>query len=215
MLGRGASEHWLEQELTGIGKFAAISEGVASSAYGPRFSSTLYSDEADYRLLRTTDMDEFGNIDYSTMPRADVGTSFDSHLLKDGDFLISRSGTCGVPGVFEMRLGGPQVIPGAFLIRLRLNDSLNPRYLRAFFNSKQGQVVTAALAHGGVQKNIRGSALLQCDIPFPSVARQECLIQDLAQVNCAYEAVTTEIRSLAALRSGLLGAIFGGIDATV
>ncbi|HFD87664.1 MAG TPA: restriction endonuclease subunit S, partial [Gammaproteobacteria bacterium] len=42
--------------------------GVASSAFGPRFPSTAYSENGNLALLRTTDLDDVGNISYSTMP---------------------------------------------------------------------------------------------------------------------------------------------------
>src|SRR4051794_21501382 len=87
-------------------------------AFGPRFSSKEYVPDGAITTLRTTDMDDGGRIDYTHAPRANLDpTRFASHFLKIGDIVVSRSGTCGVAGVFE---GYERpVLPGAFLIRLR------------------------------------------------------------------------------------------------
>lgn len=204
------SAEWLSQQFLATQESEMLAGCVASSAYGPRFSNSLYSEAADYRLLRTTDMDAVGNVNYSTMPRADLDASYDSHLLKDRDFLISRSGTCGVPAVFDASVGGTKVIPGAFLIRLRLNDRLDPDYLRAFFNSRPGRDLSASLAQGGVQKNIRGSALLESRIPVPSRSAQRELLDGLARIEALARAVDSELSSLFTFRGTLSGDVFGG-----
>ena len=205
-----ASAVWAAAAFESIKTCRRLADGVAGSAYGPRFSNSLYSKDGSYRLLRTTDMDDLGHIDYSTMPRANLDSAFNPHLLRDGDFLISRSGTCGVPAVFEASRGGDRVIPGAFLIRLRLNDELDPHYLRAFFNSAPGRGITAALAQGGVQKNIRGSSLLEVQIPFPSRRKQQELLTELMVCERAHNALDAETITLSTLRSAILNDVFGG-----
>lgn len=187
-----------------------LSEAVASSAYGPRFSNSLYSDAAEYRLLRTTDMDLLGNIDYSTMPYAALDNTFDPHLLQHRDFLISRSGTCGVPAVFDATQGGEKTIPGAFLIRLRLNEQLDPYFLRAFFNSSPGRKLAASLSQGGVQKNIRGSSLLEARVPIPFQEKQQDILEQLSSLERAASVIDRESNSLVALMTSLSQNIFGG-----
>src|SRR6266511_2993215 len=73
-----------------------------SSAFGPRFSAALYSQNGNVATLRTTDIDEDGSINYATMPTAMLDIEkFGTHLLKDSDLVITRSGTCGIAAVFE------------------------------------------------------------------------------------------------------------------
>lgn len=138
-----------------------------SSAFGPRFPSDAYDDNGPLATLRTTDMDEEGNISLSTMPRAAISPSaFLDHILCVGDIVISRSGTCGVTGIF----GGHvlPVIPGAFLIRFRLRSLHLNRYFCRYFNSHLGRPRLDQLAVGGVQKNIKGSDVLCLKVPHPS-----------------------------------------------
>jgi type I restriction enzyme S subunit len=86
---------------------------IESSAFGPRFPATAYSKSGNIAMLRTTDLDAFGNIAYEQMPCASLDTkAFEAHFLKQGDLLITRSGTIGIPAVFD-EFDVP-VIPGHF-----------------------------------------------------------------------------------------------------
>ena len=64
-----------------------LSEAVVSSAYGPRFSNSLYAADGEIAQMRTTDMSEDGEINYATIPRVDLkASSLSAHILEDGDF---------------------------------------------------------------------------------------------------------------------------------
>src|SRR5207248_9985141 len=83
-------------------------------------------------------------IDYGTVPRARLDPkALASHLLAPGDVLITRSGTCGIAAVFKE--GAIPMVAGAFLIRLRIKASLDPHYLREFFNNTVGKALTEKL----------------------------------------------------------------------
>ncbi|MBB1514998.1 restriction endonuclease subunit S [Tessaracoccus sp. MC1679] len=203
-------QHWLDDTICGLELARPLRAVVGSSAYGPRFSNSLYSDDGEFRLLRTTDMDGVGRIDYGTMPRARLDDSFRPHLLADGDFLISRSGSCGVPAVFDVSVGGDQVIPGAFLIRLRLTEEMDPHFLRAYFNSAPGRNLSQSLAQGGVQKNIRGSSLLAAHVPVPTRATQAEIMDTLGRLLVGAESINGELAALDAVRFSLIDDILGG-----
>ena len=149
---------------------------TASWAMGPRFSAEEYNENGNLATLRTTDMDADGTINYSTMPRARLALDgMRQHALQPNDFVISRSGTCGTAGVFE----GFEipVLPGAFLIRFRFHSSMSPYFLRFYVNSPIGAPSVARIAEGGVQKNIRGTALCKLLIPVPPRSEQEKVIE--------------------------------------
>ncbi len=154
---------WIPKEWA-YPSFGSLCE---SSAFGPRFPSDAYDENGPLATLRTTDMDDEGNISLSTMPRAAIAPSvFADHLLRPGDIVISRSGTCGVTGVFAGH--DIPVVPGAFLIRFRMRDLRLNRFYRRYFNSPQGRPYLGRLAVGGVQKNIKGSDVLNLLVPLPS-----------------------------------------------
>lgn len=159
---------------TGFGHHK-FSDYVAESAYGPRFSNTLYSQDGAIGQIRTTDISDDGTINYSTVPMANLDIDdYKSHILKPGDLLISRSGTTGIACVFDEQ--PVPMLPGAFLIRFRLNESLYPEFVKEYFNSPIGRRHTSRLAQGGVQNNLRGSALLNEELPIPSVVDQKSVV---------------------------------------
>ncbi len=150
---------------------AKIKDHCIDSAFGPRFSSELYASDGNILTLRTTDMEDDGRIDYNTAPKARIGyAKFEKHYLQEGDVVVSRSGTCGIASVFE---GHPMpVLPGAFLIRLRMKPSVQPTFLRHYINSPVGRPYVLQLAQGAIQKNISGTRLGNLSIPLPTIDEQ-------------------------------------------
>ena len=148
-----------------------IKEHCIASAFGPRFSSDLYSRHGNILTLRTTDMEDDGRIVYDNAPKVRIDYSkFEKHYLQAGDVVVSRSGTCGIASMFE---GHPMpVLPGAFLIRLRMNPSVQPNFLRHYINSPVGRPHVLRLAQGAIQKNISGTRLGGLSIPLPPLPEQ-------------------------------------------
>ena len=179
---------------------------VAESAYGPRFSNTLYSELGLVACLRTTDLLDDGTIIYSTAPRVDLDPEeYRGHILRHGDFMISRSGTCGIGCVFEEQI--IPMIPGAFLIRLRLKPSLNPYFLKEFINSSAGKSQMSNLAQGAVQKNIRGSLLLDEQVPVPSRDQQDRIVRTIEDLRQPLARIACHLATLTTLKSKLLAEI--------
>ena len=119
-------------------------------------------------------MEDDGRIDYDTAPKARIDYSkFEKHYLREGDVVISRSGTCGIAGVFEGH--SMPVLPGAFLIRLRMKPSVQPAFLRHYINSSVGRPRVLHLAQGAIQKNISGTRLRGLTIPLPPLPEQTAI----------------------------------------
>ena len=149
-----------------------IKEHCIESAFGPRFSSDLYAPDGNILTLRTTDMEDDGRIDYTNTPKARIDyAKFEKHYLQVSDVVVSRSGTCGIASVFEGH--AMPVLPGAFLIRLRMKESVQPSFLRHYINSPVGRPHILQLAQGAIQKNISGTRLGGLLIPLPPLAEQE------------------------------------------
>jgi type I restriction enzyme S subunit len=161
---------------------APLSEFTIDSAYGPRFSSDRYDEDGKLATLRTTDLNNNGRINYENMPLADLEpTNFEDHLLQEGDFIISRTGAyCGICTVW----GGHEVptVPGAYMIRFRLNEDLNPKFLQNYINSSIGSKRIDVLARGSSQKNLAGSDLLSMSIPVPERDEQDKIVETIQSV---------------------------------
>lgn len=186
-----------------------LREFCISSAFGPRFSSNLYDLRGNVATLRTTDLDDEGNINYKTMPLATLDEiKFKEHLLKQNDFLVTRSGTCGIASVFEAF--EKPVLPGAFLIRFRLKQELNPHFLRYYFNSCIGKPRVAQLAAGAVQQNISGTSLLNFRIPVPSTDEQDEIVQVLRVCDSKTAVIRREVYLLDELFKATLEELMTG-----
>ena len=190
---------WIPREW----EVARIGCLVESWAMGPRFPADQYTKNGSVATLRTTDMDAEGNINYSSMPRAELDVArLSQHLLRPGDVVISRSGTCGVAGVFG---GHPlRVLPGAFLIRFRFNSVIRSDFVRHFINSPFGLQSTQRIAEGGVQKNLRGTELCRVILPVPGPFEQEVACSLLRTVNLRHETGRESVRALQKLKKGLM-----------
>lgn len=180
-----------------------------SSAFGPRFPSDAYDENGPLATLRTTDMDDEGNITLSTMPRAAIAPSvFADHLLRPGDIVISRSGTCGVTGVFAGH--NIPVVPGAFLIRFRMRDIRLNRFYRRYFNSSLGRPYLERLAVGGVQKNIKGSDVLCLPVPIPSPEEAIAIAERVESIGNDIEGNEQLLTKLTLQKSGLMDDLLTG-----
>ena len=196
---------WIPKEWT-YKQFGGLCE---SSAFGPRFPSDAYDENGPLATLRTTDMDDEGNISLSTMPRAAIAPSvFADHLLRPGDLVISRSGTCGVTGVFAGH--DIPVVPGAFLIRFRMRDLRLNRFYRRYFNSSQGRPYLDRLAVGGVQKNIKGSDVLCLLVPVPSPEEAIGIAERIESVEHDIESNQQLLTKLTLQKSGLMDDLLTG-----
>jgi type I restriction enzyme S subunit len=153
----------------------AFSEVVSHSAFGPRFSGDAYANDGNVAILRTTDLDDDGRISYETMPLAQLNEDqFAGHLLKPGDLVITRSGTCGIAAVFEAFTR--PVLPGAFTIRFRLNSLAEPQFFRYYFNSPAGRMNILSVARGAVQENLNITSVETLRVPLPPLAEQQIVV---------------------------------------
>ena len=193
-------------------KRARVAEFVTDWAVGPRFPGDLYAKNGNVATLRTTDMDEEGNIDRSTMPRAQLAAAaFRPHYLQADDLVISRSGTCGITGVFKGH--DLPVVPGAFLIRFRFNGDVLPLYIKYVWNSPLGRQRLLREAEGGVQKNLRGTSVLRVEFDFPPLREQRKIAKILTTVDNLIEKTEALIAKYQAIKQGMMHDLFTrGVD---
>lgn len=183
---------------------------VKESAFGPRFPSTAYSENGNFVLLRTTDVDIQGNILYENMPFVKLSNSeFDKHILKKGDLLITRSGTCGITSVFS-NFDSP-TIPGAFLIRFRLDQEIvYPEYVQIYFNWHGGRKHLLYLAEGGVQKNLKGSTINQMFFAFPDFNEQQRIIKKIDLIQTRIFSTIKNLEKLKYIKTALMQDLLTG-----
>lgn len=180
---------------------------VRDLAYGPRFSSNLYDKTGELAQIRTTDITDEGEIVYDTIPLVNLyPKDYTNHLLCDGDLVMSRSGSCGITAVFREHI--KPTIAAAFLFRISVKPYIDSEYLHEFFSSTIGRQLTTSLARGGVQKNIRGSQLLEQNVPFPSRERQRDVVNRLATIRDGISNNVSLLIDLHSLKKTFLQQIF-------
>lgn len=90
-----------------------------------------------------------------------------SNYVKEGDFLISRSGTIGIVAIVPKE--ADNFAFGSFMIRFRLdeNKGINPDYISIFLNSIFGKQQITRSRTGGLQGNITISAIKDIKVLIP------------------------------------------------
>ena len=183
-----------------------IEEVTQHSAYGPRFPSSSYTADGNTWQIRTTDFDRAGGINFSQIPSAQLGEDTISlHRLKHGDFLLSRSGEyAGLTAVFSDPDNGRVYIPGAFLIRYRLNDALDAGYLLTLCNASFGEKFVKPLATGSAQPNISGSAFSRLLLPLPPVDEQRAIVRKVSELQSTGSRIVEHVMQSQSLLAALL-----------
>jgi type I restriction enzyme S subunit len=104
--------------------------------YGLSINSEVFADSG-VRFIRTTDIDDNGNLfpDGVYLSPEDVDKSY---LLKDGDFLISRSGTIGRSYIHKSN--GKDASWAGYLIRFQFANSETARFIYWFTKSGLFQI---------------------------------------------------------------------------
>jgi type I restriction enzyme S subunit len=111
---------------------------------------------------------------------------YSHHVLRPGDLLVTRSGTCGLSTVFQGHT--IPVLPGAFLIRFRLSRRALPEFVSQYLNSPLGRIRVEKLATGAVQQNLTSKVLLDLTIPVPSILEQERVVRLLGTIDAKIKA---------------------------
>ncbi|GJD20215.1 restriction endonuclease subunit S [Rivularia sp. IAM M-261] len=190
-------------------KVVELGDITKESAFGPRFSGELYDPNGNYGSVRTTDIDENWEINYTTVPRAILPEEqCQNHRLIDGDLLVTRSGSCGIICIFREQT--VPMIPGAFLIRFRLINSANSEFIRLAMMIPSTQSIIATMAAGGVQKNLSGTNLKKLLLPLPSLEEQNKIVLLYNNVLQSEKTSQTNLQQLEQLKRGLMQDLLTG-----
>lgn len=121
------------------------------------------------KLLRTTDISS-GSIDWSAVPYcADVPDDLAKYMLRDGDIVISRSGSVGVSCLV---LDPPPAVFASYLVRFRPKNVIDRRYLAHFLKSPAYWQQVHTLSSGIAMPNVNARKMRAVEMPLPSSDRQ-------------------------------------------
>jgi type I restriction enzyme S subunit len=163
---------------------STFGQEVETLEYGPRFYNEKYSDDG-IRIVRITDLDSTGRLDFSAMPRLVVDPRDKAkYTLRPGDLIFARSGATVGKTALSMP-GDPEAIPGAYFIRLRFKSTVKPLFARQVLASERIQQIIVSRSRQSAQQNFSGPGIRELPLPVPPVETQE-----------RFERVTNNQRSL-------------------
>ncbi len=178
------------------------------------YTTEAYTSEGT-KLARITDIDDFGRINFNTMPCVDADSqTLESFRVVAGDFLFARSGTIGRFGVAE---NPPDSVFASYLIRFRFRFC-SPQYLKLFYMSTVFKQALIGDLHGGANKNIHAENIKNIWLAYPpEPAEQRQIASVVSKQTDALTSTITTIESAIGLlherRAALItAAVTGKID---
>lgn len=155
--------------------------------YGLNESATSYAEDG-VRFLRTTDITDRGELTSRDtavfLPLALTSTA----VLRDGDLLLSRSGTIGRSLEYREARHGPCSFAG-YLVRFRPKRSVSSRYL-FYFTKTQGfnDQIAADVIQTTIQ-NFNGQKFSGMTLPYPPPDEQRAIVDFLDEKTAAIDAL--------------------------
>lgn len=186
-----------------------------SAVYGLNETADNYEDDG-VRLIRTTDINEFGNLDDKINGVFISEEKAKGYILKTGDILLSRSGSVGLSLYFDEEKYG-KCSYASYLVKFRTNRFNCPRYLFYFTKSDSfyHQIQTALVS--STISNFNGQKYANIKLPLPSYFEQTTIAnfldQKTAEIDSLIADIQAQIAKLKEYRQSLIyEAVTGKID---
>ncbi len=169
------------------------------------------TENGKYTYLRMNNITFEGELDLENTKTIDIS---DEELPKcsvqKGDILFNRTNSielCGKTCLYK--LDETMVIAG-YIIRVRVNEKLNPQYVSTFFNTKSIKKLLREMAKGAVnQANINAQEMQSIQIPVPPIALQNEYDAFVQQIDKSKFAVQKSLEKAETLYKSLMQEYFG------
>lgn len=179
------------------------------------YTTDSYVDDGT-KLLRITDLRDYGKIDVSNCPKVPSSSSLKPYLLSEGDVVFARTGGAGSFGVVHSL--EETVVFASYLIRFRFcKNTFNRNYQQYVFLSNSFQLSVKSNIHGGVTQNIHAEDVKNTYITLPSLDEQNEIVTYLdnqtAKIDKTIEKAEQAIELIKERRTALISAaVTGKID---
>lgn len=149
-------------------------EDICTFEYG--YTATA-SSKGDTRYIRITDINWDGSLSDEDIKYVNLTEENEKYLLNTGDILVTRIGaTYGKTLYFE---GDFSAIFASYLIRLKLDSCVLPKYYFYFAQSDYYWNQANALVTGGGQPQFNANTIKLLRIPIPSIDEQQHIISKI------------------------------------
>ncbi|MGC9091592.1 MAG: restriction endonuclease subunit S, partial [Fervidicoccaceae archaeon] len=170
--------------------------------YGITAKAVTHS--TDLRMLRTTDIKNY-KVDWDNLLYCEITekkNDIKRFLLEKDDLVIARAGTIGVSVLVEEDL--KDVIFGSYLIKVKLNKKVNPKFLHYFLQSKIYWNQIMSNQAGSTLKNIKLPTLLSLNIPLPPIQEQKKIAYIISSIDEAIQKTDELIAKTERFKKGVM-----------
>ncbi len=188
---------------------STVGEQLTFQLYGPRFYNEKYTEDG-VRIVRITDLDAQGNLDFDQMPRlAVVKEDLEKYALRPGDIIFARTGAT-VGKVALIAEHDPICIAGAYFITMRFADAVDPCYARGVLTCPSIQEVVWVRSKQSAQQNFSGPGLRSLPMPLPPSKMQKEFARRVAAIDRHKGALRAALAKLEVLFASLQHRAFRG-----
>ena len=184
-----------------------------SGLYGANVPASSYA-SSGVRFIRTSDISDDGEMtaDGVFVPYELV----QDYILKDGDILLSRSGTIGRSFQYDERSHGPCAYAG-YLVRFVLNHTADPRYILLYTKATAFEDFVHAIAISSTIDNVNAAKFSNAFMPLPPLPEQHAIAAFLDRETAKTDALVAKKERLIELlqekRTALISrAVTKGLD---
>ena len=145
-----------------------------------------------YRLLRITDIQN-NYVNWEKVPFADYSENkVEQYLLRNNDIVFARTGaTVGKSYLIENL--NKAAIYASYLIRIRIFDNLNPKYIKYFFRSLTYWKQITDKTFGIGQPNVNGTSLGRVFISIPPITEQKRIVARIEEIFNALDDIQSNL----------------------
>lgn len=149
---------------------------IVKPQYGASERAVNGDSNADYRYIRITDLDDYGNLlddDWQTAEEIDL-----KYLLEENDVLFARSGSAGRAFIYKSIFG--QSIFAGYLIRFKFDtDKVNPSFVFHYTLTKIYKLWVHSVQRTTIQANINSKEFQSLEIPLPPLDVQNRIVEEV------------------------------------
>jgi len=169
------------------------------------------SSEGKYPVFRMNNL-ENGYVVDNDLKFINMNKSkFENCKLEKGDLLFNRTNSYDLVGKVGIYLLEGEHTFASYLIRLRTNHTLEPKYLNYFMNLEQSQNNLRRLATRGVsQSNINTRSLKSLIIPIPPLDEQKRIIEIIENQDIRISIEQEKKKHLNLIKQGLMQLLLSG-----
>ena len=129
--------------------------------------------------------------------------------VNPGEFIVSCSGTIGK--IYQIPENAPKGIINQALLKIKLNNSIEPRYFYQVFNSDSFQERITDSTQGGAMKNLIGmSEFKKSIIPLPSLLEQTAIATALSDIDNLIQSLERLISKKEAIKTASMQQLLTG-----